>query len=77
MITLEEYAEMQCDELGEACALLCKLERYTDYISEEFESALLKEMQKQLQNFKDNTEFITITPEPYTPAPYEILEWKI
>jgi hypothetical protein len=41
-LELEKYAELEESEVGEACILLCELDRYPDYVSKTF----YKELQK-------------------------------
>lgn len=55
---LQEYSEMEGNELGDACRILCQLNRFCDYLSDEFVAALEKEFYEQLQNFTENTEII-------------------
>jgi len=70
---LEEYAELEGSELGEACNLLITLTNFDYCFSESFNNSLVEEIKQQLQNFKDNSK---ITKKEVTRS-YEVeqLEW--
>lgn len=53
---LLEYAEIEGNELGEACELLCKIIRFNGYLSDKFIKAAEEEFYKQLNNFITNAE---------------------
>ena len=55
---LEEYAELMNDELGELCTILSRLSSYSDYYSDEFGDALVKEIKDQLQNIVENARVV-------------------
>lgn len=55
---LEEYAAYEGTELGEVCEAIINVSRNLDYISEEFADAVVKEIQSQLVNFKENFEWV-------------------
>ena len=70
---LEKYAKLEGCELGEALRDLCSLANYSNYLSEDFEKAVEKEVKYQLEYFKKNTKIVTNTrTETYE---YEELEW--
>ena len=71
---LKKYAELEGAEIGELCYHLCELSRYMDYVSDEFETALHKEIEVQLRNFKENATIVE-RPETFTQIVTE-LEWK-
>ena len=71
---LREYIELEGAELSEACYSLIRLSHYPDYISDEFYSALLKELEDQLSNFKENSRIVE-TEETITVKSKE-LEWN-
>jgi hypothetical protein len=58
---LELYASYEDTELGEACSLLTRLSSRLDYVSDEFEQAVIKEMQAQLENFEEWSEIVQET----------------
>jgi len=72
---LEVYTSLMHDEMGEAGFLLIQLAGYHDYVSEEFNSKLLKEMKKQLKHYQKHCRIIQHE-ETYV-SKYEILEWTI
>lgn len=51
---LKKYLELEGTEIGEACSSLVNLTHHLDYVSDEFEEALIKELKAQLNNFKTN-----------------------
>lgn len=55
---LQKYAELEDTELGELCRAIIQLSRYVDYVSEEFVSTLLVEMEDQLLNFQENATIV-------------------
>ncbi len=55
---LRKYAELEGSNYGDMCLTMCQLlEQYT-YISDDMLTALVIDMQKQLQYFKDNCEIV-------------------
>lgn len=57
-IALEKYASLEGAEIGETCLSLIYLVRCISYVSEDFYTALLKEIKIQLKNFKDNSRIV-------------------
>lgn len=55
---LSEFSEGEGTEIEEACSSLIHLMGYPDYVSDEFYAALVEEVKKQLQNFKENYEWV-------------------
>ena len=55
---LERYAALEGAEVGELCQLLCRLMTYVDYMDENFNSALRKEINKQLKNFTQHSRIV-------------------
>ena len=55
---LDEYISLDNTEIGEICSLLIDISRYPDYVSEKFYSVLEKEIESQLNNFKNNTKIV-------------------
>jgi hypothetical protein len=51
---LQNYSDIDGTETGDTCGYLCQLVSCTPYLSEEFNAALIQEIQDQLDNFKDN-----------------------
>jgi hypothetical protein len=60
---LTEYCDMEGTEIGELCEALIWATYYPEYMSNEFEQALEKELLAQLKNFEEN---YTITEEEKT-----------
>lgn len=58
---LKEYTELSNDESGEVCNCLLQLDGYRDYLGEPFLDALDKEIQQQLQSYKDCFEIEEVT----------------
>lgn len=50
---LHRYAELEGSEIGDCCILLSSLETYKDELSNEFYTALCKEIEYQLKIFKE------------------------
>lgn len=71
---LQKYAEMEDTELGETCQALVQLSHYPDYVSDEFQAALYKEMVEQLENFQENATIVEST-ETWT-RPVFYLKWE-
>lgn len=55
---LRKYASVEGTEIGEMCTALIQASHFTDYVSEEFATALLTEMEEQLQNFQENSRIV-------------------
>jgi len=55
---LNTYTEVEGTEVGEACSFLITLERFPDYVSEEFYQALVKEIRTRLEDFQLNSHFV-------------------
>jgi len=52
---LRRYAELDGTEVGEACNMICTLAgTYNDYIGDEFKESVYKEIEAQLNFFKNN-----------------------
>ena len=71
---LKKYTKEECDELQEACDGLMHLSHYPGYISDECYEAILKELQSQLKNYQDNTEWVER--EETKTHKWTELEWK-
>ena len=57
---LRRYAELDGTEVGEACNLICTLATsYGDYIGDEFKEAVYKEIEAQLNFFKNNCKIVS------------------
>jgi len=57
---LRRYAELDGTEVGEACNLICTLATsYSDYIGDEFKEAVYKEIEAQLNFFKNNCKIVS------------------
>ena len=70
---LKKYAKLEGSEYGEALRDLCSLANYANYLSEDFEKAVKKEIKNQIKYFKKNTKIVTNTrTETYE---YEELDW--
>lgn len=70
---LEPYLELEGTETGEACSNLCRLISYDYCFDDEFYTALLVELESQLNMFKTRCT-ITERQETYTRTVREI-EW--
>lgn len=55
---LSEYAQIEGTKYGEACNILMATSNFSEYFSEEFLNAVVKEMELQLKNFKDNYKIV-------------------
>lgn len=53
---LLSFAELDYDEYGQACVALCEFRDYAQYISEELEQLVEKEMINKLKYYEDNFE---------------------
>jgi L-fucose mutarotase/ribose pyranase (RbsD/FucU family) len=71
---LQKYIDIDGTEIGEACSALVNLSRYPDYISEECLVAVVKEMQTQLEMFKELCTIVE-TEETYTHKVVDLV-WK-
>ena len=58
---LQEYADIEGAELGEACDLLIAMSGYVSYLGEDFYQYLIMELKAQLDNFKENAEIVEKT----------------
>jgi hypothetical protein len=56
---LAGYAKYSNDEVGEVCFLLVSLAGYPGYYSSIFTNALNAEILRQLENFKENTYWVS------------------
>lgn len=56
---LQNYAQLEGTELGEACSLLCRLYNYSPYLGESFNKSLLDEIRGQLHNFVAHSKIVT------------------
>jgi hypothetical protein len=74
ILELQEYANIEGSELGEACWALIGLFGYRDYISDECAEIIKNEILKQLKNFKENSEIIE-EEETHT-TKYQKLVWN-
>lgn len=72
---LEEYAtaESSSTSISEVVLGVCHVSGYPDYVSDEFRTALIKEMKRMLQFYQDNARIVTST-STYTEE-YTELEW--
>ena len=73
-LEFEEYVKLEGSEIGEACYALLQLAKYPDYVSEEFQLAIEKEIDVMLEMFKEETRIVE-REETYTRKVVE-LEWK-
>ena len=71
---LENYAWYDGSELGEACRYLINGVRLISYVSDEFYQALGKEIELQLENFKQNSRIVE--KKEVTTQTHKELEWK-
>lgn len=55
---LRRYAELEGTELGELCLALVSVAYRAEYASDDFATALEKELTAQLDNFKENATII-------------------
>ena len=55
---LEDYVSLEGTEIGEACGALCLLASRLDYLSEEFQRAVDKELVEQLKMFQEQTTIV-------------------
>ena len=55
---LSKYSMLEVTELGECCTALITLSSYMDYISKDFQEALIKELQSALKYFKNNFDIV-------------------
>ena len=53
---LQDYADLEGTELGEVCSLLISIYNNSEYVSNPFKNEVIKEIKRQLKNFKENTE---------------------
>lgn len=72
---LQEYADIEDTEVGEMSSGLVYLSHYVDYLSEEFQEALYKEMVEQLENFQENATIVETT-DTFTQHKIVYLEWE-
>ena len=49
---LKKYCETEGSEVGEVCEGLICISGYMDYVSDEFHTPLIKELEYQINNFK-------------------------
>ena len=70
---LEKYAKLEGSEIGELCELLLTIANYGSYMGDEFHSALVEEIQSQLEMFKIQTKIVE-TEKTYNEK-YTELEW--
>ena len=52
---LANYARLEGSEIGEACSILLSANGYQDYFSDEFNSAVEKELSEHLKTFRENS----------------------
>ena len=71
---LRKYAIIEGTEIGEVCGDLINCAQNISYYSDEFEEALYKEMQEQLENFK--TKCVIVDRVRVSEIKYKELEWK-
>ena len=75
MIDLEVYADLEGTEVGELCAGLIRLHRlYPYFLDGKFKEALEKEIEAQLNNFKEFSEIVE--KEETRPHKYQELVWN-
>jgi hypothetical protein len=70
---LEQYIQSEGTEWGEMVAALCQLAGYSDYISDELNSLLIKEIESALQFAKENT--VWVEKEETTTRTIRYLSW--
>lgn len=74
VVELGKYANLDDTEVGEACSLLKELCRYIPYLNDDFCTALEKEVDEQLANFRYNTTIVVSTKEVIERT--TTLKWK-
>lgn len=72
--SLEEYAELDGTEWGEAMMLLCSLQGHRAYLSTELLIALQQEIDTNLANVKENATVTTTT--EYYSHQVKHLDWN-
>jgi len=55
---LEVYVDLEGTEIGEACNALCLVASRMEYLSEEFQAAVDKELVEQLKMFQEQTTIV-------------------
>jgi len=71
---LQNYSDIDGTEVGDTCRYLCELVSCTPYLSDEFNAALIQEIQDQLDNFKDNA--VVVEEIEIIKQPTRRLEWN-
>lgn len=59
--SLSEYASIETSSISSAVGAVCEIASYPDYISEPFLNAVILEMERMLQFYKENTEIVHST----------------
>lgn len=70
---LQEFAEYELTEMGEACSFLLQLYRYSDYLTDEFVESLENEILYKLSFFSLHAKFVE--KEITTTRTIKELEW--
>lgn len=72
---LSVYTDYECTSYQEACDGVIALCAKPDYISDDFQQALDKELLLMLDNYKENTKIEEMT-EEVSPRMYKVLIWN-